>query len=443
MKNNTLRPLLAALLGIFMLSLFMLGCKKPSDEIGSDIGVVDGNISSSFLDTFSIKAFTVRDDSVRTDRRTPAPFGSFFDPYFGVTTSSMFVNFVATSIFSSGLVVTQPDSAVLHIRYASPSHFGKIGKYNGIIKITAYRLTEKMVVQSTSEAGYSSKKEFAYNPIPVGSAVLVPNPYDSVSVNGIKEAPQVRIKLSQAFANELLTADPMAFSSADAFAEYFKGFYLKVEPVSNFGNVGSGGFIYLDPSSAGSRLNLYYNDTSRLSFPIQSDNSVWTTFHQHDYSSAVNLFGSTDGEDVLLVQPLSGTKVQVHIPYIEEFNSDKSIGINKAELVFPVYDSYVGQYPLPARLFLSRKSSEDGKLYNLVDYIQSSGANGGTYDSDKKEYRFNITLHMQAVMSGVTTNDTLVLESLTKQTEGNRAPLFGTQNNLGRVKLRVYYTKLK
>lgn len=428
-------------IGIAIVILAGFGCKKPSDEIGSDIGVIGGDINSAFLDTFSIKAITVKDDSVRADRTSLAPLGSFYDPYFGVTTSSLYLNF-NINVFKPNLTITEADSAVIRIRYGNPTHFGNIGKYKGLIKVTVYKLTEAMSVQSTSAAGYSSIRNFAYDPTIIGSATLVPNPYDSVKVKGKNEAPHLAIPLKKSFAQDFLTSNPSAFANSLNFSNYFKGVFIKVEPVSNFASINSGGFVYLLPPGANSRLCFYYDDSLNYDFPVSADQSVWVGHHEHDYSNAIPLFTESVAENLLLVQPLTGTKVKVHIPYIKNFNADKSIGINKAELVFPVYDSYTGNYPVPTQLFLSRQASNDS-LYNLADYIQSSGANGGTYDADKKEYKFNITLHLQSVMAGLVPNDTLVLESANKQTRGNRVALYGTNNPLGRVKLRIYYTKLQ
>lgn len=422
------------------------GCKKPSDGIGSDIGVVDGNINATFLDTFTVKAITQRDDSVRADRTSLAPFGSYFDPYFGITTSSLYLNFTLNNIFSGGLNnVNQVDSVVLRVRYGSPTHFGDIGKYKGLIQVTAYRLLDKLTVYpSTGSNGYSSRKVFNVSSSPVGSGSIIANPYDSVAVQGVKEAPHIRLKLNNSFGTELLTADPLAFSSTQNFAEYFRGLFLKVSPATNFGN---GGFLYLLPPATGSRLSVYYNDTSKLEFTVSPDNSVWVTHHEHNYAYAIppfqNMTGSVAGDQTLLVQPLTGTKVKFYFPYIKNFNADKSVGINKAELVLPVDPAFLGTYAPPERLLLARKDPVTDSLFNLVDYVQSSGANGGTYDADKKEYKFGITYHLQAVLSGLTPNDTLVLETANKQTRGNRVAFYGTNNPLNRVKLRIYYTKLQ
>lgn len=421
-------------------ALTFTGCKKPSDDIGSDIGVVDGNISAAFIDTLTIRALTVRDDSMRSDRTSLAPFGSFYDPYFGITTSSMFVNFGLEELHAAGLYNTTVDSVVLRLRYASPTHFGNIGKYAGAMKVTVYKLTEKMVAQTASQPGYSSRRNFSYINIPIANAIIVPNPYDSVSIDGKNEAPMLQIRLNKAFGQNLFSANPMGFTSNEIFVNYFKGLYLKVEPTT--AGPGSGGFAYLLPPGAGSRLSIYYNDTIVDNFPVDKDNSVWVTHHEHDYSSAIPMFDPNIGNNLLVIQPLSGTKVKIHIPFLKDFNADKSLGVNKAELVFPVYDSYSGNYPVPTQLLLARKATNDS-LFNLADYIQSNGANGGSYDSDKKEYKFNITLHVQSVMAGIVPNDTLVLESAFKQTRGNRVTLFGTNNPLNSVKLRIYYTKLQ
>lgn len=421
------------------------GCKKPTDDIGSDIGVVDGDINSAFTDTFLINAITVREPSVRSDRTSLAPFGSFFDPYFGITTSSMYLNFAITNTFPSP---TAPvvDSVVLRIRYGSPAFFGDIGKYKGPITVTAYRLLDKLTVQPTTAGtvGYKSDQVFNINFTPVGSGTVVPNPYDSVMVEGINEPAHFRLKLDNAFGYQLLTEDPDVFASTSGFLEAFRGLYLKVTPANTFGD---GGFVYLLPPATGSRLTIYFNGTQKADCKVTGDGTVWVTHHEHNYSVAVppfqNMGSTVAGDQLMLIQPLSGTKVKLFIPYLKNFNADKSLGINKAELVFPAEPNFLGNFPALDRLLLARYNPETDSLYSLVDDPQSTGANGGTYDADRKEYKFNVTLHMQSVLAGLANNDTLVLEAANKQTRGNRVPIFGTQNATNRVKLRIYYTKIQ
>lgn len=447
MKKNGFIFLISGVLGVFGILSLSTGCKKPTDDIGSDIGVVGGNISATFVDTLKIVALSEREDSVRADRTSLAPLGSFFDPYFGITTTSLFLNFNINQVFPSGipnpgtLVV---DSVVLRLRYANPTHFGNIGKYKGIVRVSVHRLLDQLTVQTTPGNGYSSIRNFNYDTNPIGNAVIVPNPYDSVKVDGKNEAPHVRIKLSNAFGQQLLTQNPMAFVSSEAFVQYFRGLFLKVQPATNFGD---GGFLYLFPPGAGSRLTVHYNDSSRINMTINPDNSVWTGRHEHNYSPAIppfqNFSGKVPGNDILLIQPLSGSRVKIHIPFLKNFNSDKSKAVNKAELIFPVDDTYTGKYPVPDLLLLARYDATKDSLFNLADFIQSQGNNGGSYDSEKKEYKFNITLHVQAVISGLTNNDTLVLETANKQTRGNRVALYGTENLTKKVRLRIYYTNLQ
>lgn len=443
MQLNILRFLVFAALAAFFAGFS--GCRKPTDDIGSDIGVVGGTINSAFTDTLTLKALTVREEKVRTDRTSLAPFGSFFDPFFGITTSSLYLNFSLNQVFSSGLTgVNHVDSVILRIRFANPSHFGDIGKYKGLIRVTVYRLLDKLTVQTGAGAGYFSNSNFNVDPNPVGSGFIVANPFDSVKVDGITEAPHIRLRLNNTFGFQLLTENPLAFSSTDLFLDYFKGLFLKVTPAEQ---IGAGGFLYLLPPANGTRLTVYYNDSSRINMVVNPDNSVWVTRHEHDYAYALppftNFNAPVAGDQNVLIQPLSGTKVKIHIPYLKNFNADKSIGVNKAELVLPVDEAFTGKVPVPPQLLLARYDASRDSLFNLADFVQSQGKNGGTYNSERKEYSFNITLHVQSVLSGLTPNDTLVLETANKQTRGNRVMLMGTDRIPDRMRLRIYYTKLQ
>lgn len=445
MKNKGISTFLVCAAVFCWFTVLVPGCKKPTDEIGSDIGVVDGNINSAFLDTFQMYAATVREDSVRADRIPVVPFGSFFDPYFGITTGSMYVNFNLSNTFPSGMpAITQVDSVILRVRYGSPTHFGDIGKYKGPIKITAYRLMDKLTVYpDTGSVGYWSSRSFNIGSTPVGSGLVIANPYDSVKVDGVNEAAHLRLKLDNSFGMTVLTENPMGFASTTAFDDYFRGLYLRVAPAANFGD---GGFAYLSPATAGSRLTFYYNGGQKLDVRVNVDKSVWVGHYEHNYSVAVPPFQNlttASGEQNMLVQPLGGSRIKLYLPYIKNFNADKSLGINKAELVFPVDPALLGNYPPSEQLLLARYDASAGKLYRLADDIQTSGANGGTYDANRKEYKFTVTLHLQSVLKGLVNNDTLIVEMSRKGTRGNRAPIYGTQNPLNRTRLRIYYTKLQ
>src|SRR5450759_3263667 len=96
---------------LFQFSLFTLvavllsSCQKQILKDGSDLLPNNDFVSIKSIDTLSVFAYTMYDDSVRTDLPSTSYLGQIYDPYFG-TTNAGFVTQIRLSNKWDGLPFT-------------------------------------------------------------------------------------------------------------------------------------------------------------------------------------------------------------------------------------------------------------------------------------------------------------------------------------------------
>jgi len=105
------RDLLTMLISLFILS----GCENPTG-IGLDVDPED-QIEALFTDTVSLRAYTVRDDSVQSASFSQNLFGLLRDPIFGKTNVGLAIDIGRPSGFKQILPDAEIDSIVLVLPY--------------------------------------------------------------------------------------------------------------------------------------------------------------------------------------------------------------------------------------------------------------------------------------------------------------------------------------
>ena len=93
----------------------------------------------------------------------------------------------------------------------------------------------------------------------------------------------------------------------------------------------------------------------------------------------------------------------------------------------------------PSNLFLTRKNDE-GSAQFLPDFFESNP--GGAANNTTKQYKFNITRHVNEILAGQTNNDTLKIIPSGAGISANRVILNGMQSTKkDKAKLLLTYTK--
>lgn len=418
-----------------LISLFILSsCKKP-DAVGLAIDPSEV-INGTLLDTVSIVANTVRDDSVATNFLTNstgtniAALAYYKDPVFGTTEAN-----VALPITTpGGIAFTKPtgtvavDSAILVLRYTVHGFYGDTAATN--YKLNVYQLAEQPLNQT-----YYNTKAWAYNPALLGTGSFKARPSDSVKVLQIvtgardtikKLLPQIRVPVNTAFVKTaILTTDSLKLIGSEAFKRYFKGLYLTFDKAQTTG--GPGGNFYLQTDSC--QLNIYYKNTSSAgvidtvmaSFPASGAYTASQIKHDYTGTNIPAALSSSKSAGTVYMQGLSGLRAKIAFPSLA-VNVKKLIGnaaLNRAELIItPVAGTQL--YPfLPApRLTMYRYNVAKQRTYlpdsNPIAYPnpgydpRALGAVnfGGFYNFplNKNEYHFIITGYISDLISGKLTD---------------------------------------
>ncbi len=392
-----------------LISLFILGSCKTSDQIGLD----PANTINGTLIEEAVKTTTVAENPFITNSLSKFPAGYLEDPVFGATTANLAMSLnLPTADLTFG-TSPQLDSAVLVLKY----YDGYYGDANANLTFEVHQLNERL---QPGKAYYNTESQ-GFNPSPIGSKSVKVNTKDSVRVTEIvkggpnvekNKAPQIRITLDPTFVNNnFLGAAPANFATNNAFNNSIKGLYVKVNGITGT----TGGIAFFDLNSTdGSKLELYYKngvgtatfDTTVVSFPIQSSLGPVAAEFKHDYANTpvqTQLNNPATEDDVTYVQPMAGVKTQVNFPNLEKLGK---ITVNKAELIVSV-DPVTVAAPFTAapRLFLYRSdiagqrqwvpdvSNNDFRTLTDADF-------GGFYDSSKNQYKFVITSYIQDILSG-------------------------------------------
>lgn len=435
---------------MILVAVMVSSCKKDPYSIGLELLPPTDTLNIRTNDTSTIIAYSLLQDSIRTDKATTGILGSIMDPVFGITTASFYTQFrLSTESPSFG---TRPvlDSLVLVLPYA-----GSYGDVSTIQNVKVYEISEDLHYDSIY---YSNKRLQTYNNV-LANFSFKPRPTDSLVIDTVKVAPQLRINLnhfSNYLGNKILTAPVSALSTSETFIAFMKGLYLETTPVYN-----GGALFSFDMYSSVSKLVIYYHnvegDTALLHFdmPVNAQCAYFNRFDHNKYLDASPDFknevlnhDTLTGKNKLFLQGLGGVWTKVRFPYIKNFEKGHHIAIHNALLVVKDYETDTALQPPPQLNIIKRDSL--GKISNLIDYDEGAGYYGGTYNKTQRTYSFRISRHLQEVLLGITYNYDLYLmvnNPIVNSLTPNRVMLNGTKPSLpvvssDRIKLQITYTRL-
>lgn len=410
---NTFRlDLLTLLISLFLFS----ACQKPN-SVGLVVNPQDA-VNGFFTSSIAISTTTVIDnDPILTSSLRKYPVGTLNDPLFGTTTSNLLMSLNLPSNNLTFGTAPQLDSAVLVLNYANEYH----GDPNAQFTFDVYQLANRLV--STSDL-YNTN-----NTAPSGSVIGTQTckiNLNSSNVSGVKPIiggaagtpvtlpSHIRIPINSSFINtNFLNAPATNFVSNDSFGDFIRGLYLKATPAT-----GTGGIVFFDLNTGGSKLELYYKNAADatvkyVAFPIQATNAnPSVAAFSHDFAGTevqTQLNNPSTVSNYTFVQPMAGVRTQVNFPDLNPLMAQGKITINKAELVVstpPVSSDNPSIFVPTPRLYLyrtdiagQRQFVPDGNL--ITDPRALSDANfGGFYNKKDRKYRFIITSYIQDLVNG-------------------------------------------
>jgi hypothetical protein len=430
---------------IFSLPILIFSCNKDPDRIGIDLQPDEDKLEVFVSDTTSIYAYSVLVDSVRTDETTLSMLGSYFDPVFGSSTSSIYtqIRLSTTSVdFGENPAL---DSIILAFEYTGDYY----GDTSYMQNFMVFRIGDNDSINGEIEYYSNQHLELAEE---LANVYIQPSPTDSVMVDTLRYKAQLRIPLSQEFGESILNAPSDDLSSNDNFLTFLRGVYV------TSGQMQWGGAIFnFDLVSANSKMTIYYsndeNDSLSYPFAISAGNARFMNFEQYNYENATASFkaqvidgDTTLGDNILFIQSMAGVKVRFKFPYLKDWVKNNNIAVNEARLT--INDAYPNSNFIPPNELVVLKRNDDGTSGLIPDQFEGTAYFGGQYDPATGEYYFRISRYIQYLLSDDAQDYGLELVVSGGSLMPNRGMLIGPNPDPGsdlskRLKLNLIYTDLK
>lgn len=389
---------------LFFTSLFLIlsvsSCYKPAGEIGAIIQPEDSKLQVAWTDTAVIYAYSVPDDTVRTDGLSTTLLGSILDPTFGHTTASFYSQFMLENSGHRFGDNPQVDSLILQLKYTGDAY----GDTTTQLTARVYQMEGELDLASE----YYSNIDIPVFPTDYANYTFAPKPNDSVVVGDDTISQILRINLNEIspdLANYLINIDSTLMDSNDVFMDYFKGLYVTTAPVNE-----NGSLVNFDLFNARSKMTLYYHNNEEDSLEFDYPITVITQYaskYEHDFE-----FGSPDfiqqvvqgdtllGSNKFYVQGISGVAATIKIPNITTWSNIGTVALNEAKLVLPGNSSDT-LYSAPAQLALAA-ILDDGTYGFLPDDNGQELYFGGKYKASTRSYTFRITRYLQSLIDDPT-----------------------------------------
>jgi len=456
MKKNKIT--FSVLISYFIIhSLILDGCKKDNTILGFD-KQLQGSELNVVSDSLTLETTTIKENPLLTDKVKLNLLGSYNDPVFGYTSASFYTQFnLGSNTISFGKNAVL-DSVVLHLKHIN--HYGKLTPQNfKIYEITQdinvdnkyysndrigyekeigvlHHIPKKInQVENSINSGYSDNSDSKTNATKYENKIGNLSNYTPSSLNVMK------IKLSSDFGQKFLNSDSINFTKNGLFIKLFKGLYITTTNANQA--VGDGAILYFDLLSPESKITIYYKDkTAKFYDFVINTNCARFNYFEHNYTnSIVGNHLNKEKDTVAYIQPLAGVKTHISFPNLKKFGN-KKIAINKAELILPVDENTISEfYTPPIKIFLETTDESGNKKFILDSYFKEnlySDYFGGNYNAEKKEYRFNIGRHINAIIQGTQKDfglDVIVFEDTEN---ADRVVLRGGN----KMKLKIIYTEL-
>ncbi len=390
---------------LFCLAVGVWGCKE-STILGTDLSGGVNSVGVLNTDTFTIKTELKRIDTLLTSAGVyRVMLGNIDnDPDLGSVWGGANLQVIPPKEqFEYTGPNPQLDSVVLSMAYQ-----GAYGDTTGsdVQTFKVYRLNQRMIVDS-SYYSYSKFPNSGTN-ICTNGTLNLRSLGDSVTVNGKKEAPQLRLRLSDAFGNEMMSQSSAVYNSASSFLDWFKGLYI--EPDTNSGkSMISLGVASTETFFGDMRMIVYYhNDTTTglsAEFRYKNETCRYSNYFSRTYNSDVlamlsNPAGTSDSVVYVTMSP--GLSTYVSFPYLKSFPVSV---INNAELIITQVPNLVSTaYSAPPRIIAYYVDST-GKELEMFDYSEGLNYLGGVRTIVKIggvnmiQYRLRISREIQKAVA--------------------------------------------
>jgi hypothetical protein len=428
--------------------------KKPDTTLTANVQGGEDALFAYVSDTATMEMHTIPYDSIRTYQDPFKYLGSNQDPVFGRTNASIYTN---VSLPNSVFDITFGDDAVLDsAEFILTFTQSFVGDTTNALRYQAYQLTEAMDI---------NRLYCTYNTV-AHSAGLLSDVVRRISYTSGYYT--IRMPLDKNYAAGMIN-NPQFLVDNTTFQNTYKGFYFTTQNTAL--NPGyQGALMKIDLDNPISGVYVYYHNGSSSSsrvpksyrFPFSGDNSSRFNHVDYDYHSAANSLlveqldksDTTKGRQNLFIKGLGGSKTVIRLPYIKNYADSCPIAVNRAELIFNIDQSFInngsGTYDPPNQISMVACDANGREIYLKDQYYTADLLRfGGSYDPVNKQYVFNISRHLQDIMSGKMYNYGFYLVVANtdrfsvprRDDKAERAVLGGLANALYKPTFRLTYVR--
>ena len=385
-------------------AIFFTGCRKPESSIGLGLQPETDLLNLVTTDTLTLEMSTVREDSLETDELSTAVLGRVFQPRIGWTTAGFATQLRLSATGVNFGINPEVDSLFLSLRFTGDT-YGQLSPQSLLVQ----QLADSLSFDSTYYSTFNP--EVTHDILNDETQGLISlNPSDDVIIGEDTVVSQIRLNLKPSLGQAILNQDTSVFNNNDSWLDFFPGIV-----VSTVGNgVGAAG---IDISSGLSLMKLHYHNDTDTSFYdfIVSPLSARVNMFSQNYVGELAALNSpvsdsvfVDGKQSVYIMSGAGLKTQIKIPFLElikdsitEMDDTISLdcAIQKAELILTLDESYFdSRYPPHEQLYILTENA-DGNPISTPDQM-SMGVNiDGYYDSQNKNYHFNISRSIQHLLN--------------------------------------------
>ena len=435
MYNTALIKKVFILCGFFML----FSCDKDFNVVGE--GLIGA--SNFKLDKYysAVKAYNQSTGAVQSDNLLVNAFGTYTNAAFGTTSASIAAQLSLASVPTIGANAVM-DSVVMTVPY-----FSTVKSTDATTGIRTYKLdsiygTSKAPFKlSVYESGYFmrdldpatnfkerqsyySNQKNDFEALKVGSRLndaadtkqndafyfdpieIAEKTFDEETKKSStkRSAPAMRLKLSNAFFTTKILNAPAAKLSADAFKNYFRGLYFKVEKtgaddsmaIMNFKKAGAGQNVIrlyykedLSTTTNGVTTVKRVNKTLDLNIDGTTVNFLEESNLNPDYSNAITNFNPASGDSKLYLKGGVGSLAVLELfgadndnnGVADELEKIRKNGwlINEANLVFHIDAAAMKNSVEPNRIYVYNLTNKTPILDYITDKTEL-GTNNGKFD---------------------------------------------------------------
>jgi hypothetical protein len=418
-------------------------------EIGGND--LDVKTRMAYMDTFSVKTYTVMLDSIATSGLSSPSvmIGNFFDPLVGTISASSFFRFMLNGPDGINYNIDQAavfDSLKLYMVYD--------GYYEGDttapFTINVYRLNQDL--KSNTDGYFYNNDSIGCSPELFGKTTFLPHPNSPDSIY---------ITLDSTFGKELFSlmkVNNEKVKNSEDWLRYFRGLMVRFDESNN----AILGFSF--PVSTSDTLNIalrvYYHYVDDLSIiPKEYDFKAQPVlqFNQFTLSNSVVGFPmnqmaklpSSATNNTSYIYSGIGLVTRIEIPYIKNLlYIDNDVRILDAQLEIEPSNYTYDDIELPPRLSLITTDNNNrwGSLvYNKFNNEQTGNLVIDELYQEDTKYTFDITPFLSSRLSLETDMIPAMLLSVSSDDfyKRTRRAIIGSQNNeVNKVKLKVYYMNI-